>query len=536
MTAAVTAIKKSSHAAIAALLLAAVTFCSEVAGAATLRWAHDEDVFSLDPYARQETFLLSFLSNIYEPLVRRGRNLQLQPALAVHWVEVAPDRWRFDLRRGVRFQDGTPFTADDVVFSFARVSGPNSSLAHALAPIRDVTKLDDFTIEIRTNEPDPILPEEITSWGIMSAHWCAENDAEQPGDALKGEETYATNHANGTGPFMLDRRKPDVETALVPNPHWWDKPEHDLDRVVFRPMPAKAAVAAFLAGNLDMLYTVPPDATDRIARTAGVYLVHGPELRTIFLGMNAASDELTESSVKGRNPFRDKRVRRAFYQAIDENTITTKVMRGFATPAGLLVGPGVVGFDAALNDRLPYDPAEAKALLAEAGYPNGFTASMDCPNDRYLNDEAICSSIVAMLAKIGVKLHLNADSRGKFFAKLLLPEYRSSFYLLGWASSTYDALSALVNLAATRSKEAHRGDANFAGYSNPKVDALIADAGHEPNEAKRVDLLREALALVKDDIAYIPLHQQQVVWAARNNVQLVQQADGFFPLRYVRMK
>lgn len=520
----------------AALLLAVIALGSMPAGAATLRWAHDEDVFSLDPYARQETFLLSFLSNIYEPLVRRGRNLQLQPALAVRWSEAAPDRWRFELRRGLRFQDGTPFTADDVVFSFARVSGPNSSLAHALAPIRDVTKLDDFTVEIRTNEPDPILPEEITSWGIMSARWCAENDAQQPGDALKGEETYATSHANGTGPFMLEKRKPDVETALIPNPNWWDKPEHDLDRVVFRPMTPKAAVAALLAGNLDILDTVPPDATDRIARTTGLRLVHGPELRTIFLGMNVASDELPDSNVKGRNPFRDKRVRRAFYQAIDENTITTKVMRGFATPAGLLVGPGVVGFDAALNDRLPYAPAEAKSLLTEAGYPNGFSASMDCPNDRYLNDEAICSSIVAMLAKIGVKLHLNADSRGKFFAKLLLPDYRSGFFLLGWTSSTYDALGALVNLAATRSQEAHRGDGNFTGYSNPKIDELIADAGYEANEAKRVQLLREALALVKDDIAYIPLHQQQVVWAARNNVQLVQQADGFFPLRYVRMK
>ncbi len=523
-------------AAVAALLVAVAASGSRAADAATLRWAHDQDLFSLDPYARQETFLLSFLANIYEPLVRRGRDLQLEPALAVRWFEVAPDRWHFELRRGVRFQDGTPFTADDVVFSFARVSGPNSSLAEALAPIRDVTKLDDFNIEIRTNTPDPILPEEITGWDIMSARWCLENEAQQPGNALKGEETYASSHANGTGPFMVQSRTPDVETVLAPNPNWWDHAEHNLDRVVFRPMPNKAAVAALLSGNLDMLYTVPPQATDRIARTAGVHLVQGPELRTIFLGFNFARDELPDGNVKGRNPFRDKRVRQAFYQAIDENTITRKVMRGFATPSGLLVGPGVVGFDAALNGRLPYNTGAAKALLAEAGYPNGFSAGMDCPNDRYLNDEAICGSIVAMLAKVGVKLHLNADTRGKFFAKLLSPDYRSSFFLMGWTSSTYDALSPLVNLVATRDKDTHRGDANFGGYSNAKVDRLIAEAGHEADATKRLALLREALRLVKDDIAYIPLHQQQVVWAARNNVELVQQGDGFFPLRYVRVK
>jgi len=529
-------VRKGLRAAALGLLVMAAGMIGPVADAATLRWSHDQDVYSLDPYARQETFLLSFVSNIYEPLVRRGRNLQIEPALALRWSQVEPDRWRFDLRRGAHFQDGTPFTADDVVFSFARATGPGSNLAGALAHLRDVTKLDDFTVEIQTNGPDPILPEEITSWDMMSARWCGENDAQHPGNALKGEETYATNHANGTGPFMLAARKPESETVLVANPHWWDKPEHNLDRVVFRPQSGKAAVAALLAGNLDMVDSVPPQAIDRIARSVGAHLVHGPELHTIFLGFNFARDELRDSNVKGRNPFRDSRVRRAFYQAIDESTITAKVMRGFATPAGLLVGPGVVGFDPALNDRLAFDPGAAKALLSEAGYPNGFSLGMDCPNDRYLNDEAICGAVVAMLAKIGVKVHLDAEMRSKFFGKLIEPDYRSSFFLLGWAPADYDALNVLVDLAATRNKEKHRGDANYGGYSNAKLDALIAQAASATDEAKRVALLREALALIKDDIAYIPLHQQQLVWAARNNVELVQEADGSFPLRYVRVK
>ena len=520
----------------AAAIIGAALLWAGPAGAKTLRWANDQDVFSLDPYARQETFLLSFVSNIYEPLVRRDRELRLEPALALRWFEVASNRWRFELRHGVRFQDGTPFTADDVVFSFVRASGPGSNLANALAHLRAVTKVDDFTVDIETNGPDPILPQEIAIWDIMSAKWCAQNGAVRPADALKGEESYAADHANGTGPFMVETRRPDVETVLVPNQHWWDQPAHNLDRVIFRPMAAKDGVAALLIGNLDMIYAVPPQTTDRIARTPGLHLVQGPELRTIFLGFDFAREELVNSNAKGRNPFRDRRVREAFYQAIDETAIKTKVMRGFATPAALLVGPGVLGFDPALNQRLPYDPGAAKALLAEAGYPNGFSAAMDCPNDRYVNDEAICEAVVAMLAKIGVKLRLNAETRSKFFGKLLLPEYRSSFFLLGWAPPTYDALNTLVNLAATRIKDAHQGDLNFGGYSNPELDVLIGKIVHESDEAKRLDLLRQALALVKDDIAYIPLHQQQIVWAARDTIDLVQEADGTFPLRYVRVK
>lgn len=506
------------------------------ASAKTLRWSNDQDVFSLDPYARQEIFLLSFDSNIYEPLVRRGRDLRIEPALAVRWHQEAPDRWRFELRRGVQFQDGTPFTADDVVFSFTRARLPTSQIANALASIRSVDRIDDYTIDITTNLPDPILPEELPLWDIMSAKWCAEHDATEPAKAQASGDSYASDHANGTGPFMVEQRQPEKLTVLVPNPHWWDHPQHNLDRVEFRPMTGTAGVTALLGGKLDMLYAVPPQSIDRIARAKGGRIVQEPELRTIMLGFNYRQDQLTDSDVKGANPFRDRRVRQAFYQAIDEATIKNKVMRGFATPTGLLVGPGINGFDPALNQRLAYDPAAAKALLAQAGYPRGFSVGMDCPNDRYLNDEAICDSVVAMLAKVGVKIRLNAQTRGKYFAKLMSRPQGSSFYLLGWLPDTYDALDALVNLAATPDKQAHRGDANFGGFSDPVLDRLIAEISSETDSAKRLDLLHKALAQMKQDIAYIPLHQQDQVWAVRDNVELVQQGDGFFPLRYVQIK
>ena len=514
----------------------ALLLCGVAASAMTLRWSNDQDVFSLDPYARQETFLLSFDSNIYEPLVRRGRDLRIEPALAVRWHQEAPDRWRFELRHGVRYQDGTPFTAVDVVFSFIRARSPTSQIANALASIRGVDRIDDYTIDIATNLPDPILPEELPLWDIMSAKWCAEHDAAEPAKAQASQESYASDHANGTGPFVVEQRQPDKLTVLVPNPLWWDQPQHNLDRVEFRPMTGTAGVTALLGGKLDMLYFVPPQSTDRIARAKGVHMVQGPELRTIMLGFDVRHDRLADSDVKGANPFRDRRVRQAFYQAIDETTIKDKVMRGFATPTGLLVGPGINGFDPALNQRLAYDPTAAKALLAQAGYPRGFSVGMDCPNDRYLNDEAICDSVVAMLAKIGVKLRLNAQTRGKFFAKLMTELQGSSFYLLGWLPDTYDALDALMNLVATPNKQTHRGDANFGGFSDPALDRLIAEISDETDSANRLDLLQKALAQVKQDIAYIPLHQQDLVWAVRDNVEAEQQGDGFFPLRYVQIK
>jgi peptide/nickel transport system substrate-binding protein len=514
----------------------ALLLCSEIAAAKTLRWSNDQDVFSLDPYARQETFLLSFVSNIYEPLVRRGRDLRIEPALAMGWHHETPDRWRFELRHGVQFQDGTPFTAADVVFSFTRARSPTSQIANALASIRSVDRIDDYTIDITTNLPDPILPEELPLWDIMSAKWCAEHDAAEPAKAQASGDSFASDHANGTGPFVVEQRQPEKLTVLAPNPHWWDQPQHNLDRVEFRPMTGTAAVTALLGARLDMLYFVPPQSTDRIARAKGAHIVQGPELRTIMLGFDYRHDQLADSDVGAANPFRDRRVRQAFYQAIDETTIKDKVMRGLATPTGLLVGPGINGFDPSLNRRLAYDPAAAKTLLAQAGYPRGFTVGMDCPSDRYLNDEAICDSVVAMLAKIGVKIRLNAQTRGKFFAKLMAPSPGSSFYLLGWLPETYDAFEALVNLVATPDKQAHRGDANFGGFSDPALDRLIADISGETDGSKRLDLLHRALAQVKQDIAYIPLHQQDVVWAARDNIELVQQGDGMFPLRYVQIR
>jgi peptide/nickel transport system substrate-binding protein len=250
--------------------------------------------------------------------------------------------------------------------------------------------------------------------------------------------------------------------------------------------------------------------------------------------MDQARDELLESNVKGKNPFKDKRVRQAFYQAIDEDAIAAKVMRGFAHPTALMVGPGVNGYAAALDKRYPHDPAAAKKLMADSGYPDGFEVGFDCPNDRYVNDEAICQAVVAMLARIGVKVNLLAQTRAKYFAKINAPRFDTSFYMLGWTPGTYDALDALKALAATRKDK--DGLFNVGGYSNEKLDELAKKIQVELDNEKRNEEVAEALTFLKEDFAYIPLHQQVVVWASRANVELAQTGDNFFQLRFVKVK
>jgi peptide/nickel transport system substrate-binding protein len=295
-------------------------------------------------------------------------------------------------------------------------------------------------------------------------------------------------------------------------------------------------VAALLSGDLDMVYNIPPQDIERLEKNPAVKVWQTPELRTIFLGMDQNRDELVESGVKGKNPFKDQRVRQAFYQAIDEEAIKAKVMRDFAHPTALMVGPGVNGYDPTLDKRYPYDLAAAKKLLATAGYPDGFEVGFDCPNDRYVNDEAICQAVVAMLAKISVKVNLLAQTKAKYFTKINAPGFQTSFYLLGWTPTPLDTLHMLSNLGQTRSADFRDGAWNDGGYSNPVLDDLIKNISVELDSEKRNELISQALTIVRDDFAYIPLHQQIVVWASRANVELAPLGTNDFQLRYATVK
>ena len=507
------------------------------AEAKTFRWANDGDPTTMDPDARSDLFVQSFDFNMYEPLVRRDRNLKLEPALATEWANVNPTTWRFKIRHGVTFHDGTPLSVEDVLFSFQRAVAPGSDLAAQLSAVKEVKKIGEDTVDFITDGPAPILPNYLATLAIMSKAWCEAHNTVTAA-TLKDEESYATRNGNGTGPFMLKDRQPMVRTVLVKNPKWWglkDQPI-DIDEVVFSRVENPATrVSALLSGDIDMIYNVPPQDIEHVEKNAVVKVWQTPELRTMFLGMDQSRDELLESSVKGKNPFKDKRVRQAFYQAIDEDAIASKVMRGFAHRTALMVGPGVNGYDPTIDKRFPYDAAAAKKLLAEAGYPDGFQVGFDCPNDRYVNDEAICQAVVAMLAKIGVKVNLLAQTKAKYFTKINAPGYQTSFYMLGWTPGPLDTLHMLSNLVQTRSADFREGAWNEGGYSNPAVDELIKKISVELDSEKRNELISQALTIVRDDFAYIPLHQQIVVWASRANVELAPLGTNDFQLRYVTL-
>jgi len=505
-----------------------------LAQAQTVRIGNQGDALSMDPHSLNESLQLSVTSNVYEPLVGRDSQLKLAPALATSWKQVSPTVWRFELRQGVKFHDGTPFTADDVLFSFARAAGDGSDMKSYTNDFKEVRKLNNFSIEIETKAPFPILPDVISLVFMMSKKWSEDNQATRPVDRRKGIENAASFRANGTGPFRLRERQPNIKTTFVRNGSYWGKIEGNVINVEYTPIGNDATrVAALLSGQVDVIEPVPLQDVARINSSGKATVMQGPELRTIFLGMDQKRDELLYSNVKGKNPFKDKRVRQAFYQAIDIDGISRTVMRGASKPTALMVGPGINGFDAALNTRPPYDVEAAKKLLTDAGYPNGFEVSLNCPNDRYVNDGNICQAVAANLARANIKVNLQAETKGTYFPKVLKRD--TSFYMLGWTPGTYDSHNAL-NALMRCVDDTGSGQFNLGAYCNPKVDELTLKIQSETDKPKRDAMIREAFKLHADDIGHLPLHQQALAWGVASTVQLTQLADNFMPFRYMSVK
>lgn len=527
--------KKRSHTLLRRLAAAAAfATLAPWATAATLRFADQGDAMSMDPHSLQESFQLSFLANIYEPLVGRGRDFKLTPMLATRWEQTSPTVWRFELRKGVTFQDGTPFTADDVLFSYERTRSESSDTKLYVAPIKEMRKLDNHTVEMVTKDPFPILPDLISGWLIMSKGWSEKNQSQVPTDVRKGKENFASAQANGTGPFLLGTRQPGVRTVLKANPKWWGAREHNLDEVVFTPIANDATrVAALISGEIDLMEPVPLQDIQRIQADPKLKVLQAPELRTMYLGLDVGRDELLYSSVKGKNPLKDVRVRRALYQAIDIEAIRSKVMRGSAQPAGLPVAPGVNGYQSDLDKRLPHDPAAARKLLVEAGYPDGFELGLNCPNDRYVNDAEICQAVTSMWTKVGIKTKLNTETKSLYLPKALKREV--SAFLLGWQPASNDAHNTLWALLNTPA-EGGQGRFNLGSYSNLKVDELTREIGVETDPAKRQALMRQALSIVAADLPLLPLHTQNLAWGVKRTMELVQPPDNSIPLRYVQLK
>ncbi|MCK1722135.1 ABC transporter substrate-binding protein [Bradyrhizobium sp. 141] len=504
----------------------------------TLRYANQGDLKSLDPYSLNESTTHAHLGHVYQGLTARDRNLKIIPALAESWETPEPTRWRFHLRKGVKFHNGDPFTADDVVFSADRVRNKNSNMQTRLAPDVKVVKVDDYTVDFILPSPNPILHNSWDVWYIMDKKWAEENKAVEPTPVSATSPSYASLHENGTGPFTIESHQPGVKTVFKANPNYWGKMEGNLKEIVFTPIASDATrVAALLSGEVDVIEPVPVQDIARVDGSPNAQVLKAPELRTIFIGFDQTRDELLYSNIKGKNPFKDARVREAFYKAIDIELIKTRVMRGLSTPSALMIAPELFPLSKEFT-RPKLDPDGAKKLLTEAGYPDGFEVTMDCPNDRYVNDAAICQAVVGMLARVGVKINLLAQPKAQYFAKVLKQGgYQTSFYMLGWTPSTMDSHNVLYDIMGCRNDpKSSRGEANLGGYCNKEFDAITDKVLVETDTAKRNQLIKQAYEISIKDWAYIPLHQQALAWGVSKKVDLPQRADNLVMFHWATKK
>ena len=494
--------------------------------AQTLRWASQGDPQTMDPHSQNELLTNNLNGQVYETLVNRDRQLAIVPVLATSWQQSDPLHWRFKLRPNVKFHAGAPFTADDVVFSVRRARDSASDIKAYAQALGEPKRVDALTVDFTLKQVNPIFLQHLSTVQIMSRAWADKNGAAKPIDYKSQQEGYASLHANGTGPYTLVLRQPDVKTVYRRFPGWWGQFEGNVQEVVYTPIKSDATrIAALISGELDVVLDPSPQDTVRLRKTAGVKLIEGPESRIVFIGLDQGRDQLLYSSVKGRNPFKDIRVRRALYQAIDIETIRSRLMRGQSLPTGGIT-PSPLGAynDAVLESRLPFDLPAAKQAMADAGYPQGFEVTLDCPNNRYINDEEICQALAVMWAKIGVKLRVNAMPRTTYFPKL--QRLDTSMYLLGWGGSITDAETTLTPLLRMRG-EGGIGAWNFGQVADARLDGLAAASSREADPVKREQLIKAALQQQKDQVLTLPLHRQVVPWGARQNVDVVHRADNW---------
>ena len=393
-----------------AALTAAAALIAVPAQAATLKWAAQNDVITLDPHSQNHATTHGIMQHVYEGLVRYDKDFKTQPCLATSWQFITPTQVRFNLRKNVKFHDGSPFTADDVVFSFGRITQPQGTNQIYVQGVKEAKKIDDFTVDLILSGPNPVLLKNLVDFRIMSRAWSAKNKSENVQDYKAKEDTYASRNTNGTGPYVLKLWEPDKRILMQANPGWWDKIDGNVTEIIYTPIKSDATrVAALLAGDVDLLTDMPTQDVARMQKDPKLKVLDGAENRTIFIGLDQFSPELKYSDVKGKNPFKDIRVRRALNVAVDREAIRRVTMRGLSLPAAIMVAPSVHGHSADIDKVSPVDIEGAKKLLAEAGYPNGFAFQLDCPNNRYVNDEEICQALVGMWSRVGLKVRLLAQ-------------------------------------------------------------------------------------------------------------------------------
>lgn len=490
------------------------------ASAETIRWARNSDALTLDPHSQNQGTTHTFVHHIYETLVDRDVEGSLQPRLATEWKvkEDDPTVWVFKIREGVKFHDGSDFTAEDVVFSLDRARSEKSNLKQLHSAVESVTAVDDYTVEVKMTGPSPLYPNNLTNTFIMDKGWTEKNNAVEVQQAGSTDDNYAVRNTNGTGPYILESRDPDVRSVLKINENHWAEKKPDITEIIYLPIADNATrVAALLSGEVDLVQDVPVQDVERLANTAGINVETGPENRFIYFGYRFGDAPLKSSNVTDKNPINDPRVREAMHLAIDRNAIQKVVMRGQSIPTGVANPPFVNGWTpelAAYPEKA--DVARAKELLAEAGYPDGFSITLDTPNNRYVNDEAISQAVVGMLGQIGIKVTL--ASRPIAQHSPLIQNSETDFYLLGWGVPTFDSAYTFNDLIHT--KAGHFGAYNPSGYTNPELDKQIESLATEIDLDKRNATIAEIWKKVQEDRVLLPIHVQVLAYAMKDKFSL----------------
>jgi peptide/nickel transport system substrate-binding protein len=491
-----------------AILLAAALVLAPLAARAeaVVRWAPPEPAVTWDPHGAEVGYTIYGQLQVYDRLLYIDPDLRVQPGLATSWRLVDPTTWRFELRPGVRFHDGSPLTAEDVVFSLNRARGPTSDIRQGLAGLAEVWADGPTAVVIRTQGTDVLLPMRMRV-GIMSARWAREHGVAEATTYHQDKGTFARDHAMGAGPFRLEQAVAGGSAVLVRNPDWWGLAEHShpIDRIVWTPIPdGHERVAALLRGEVDFTQDLPPDEAGRLRSAPGVRIRQVAELRVNYIGFNQSVSELPGSDVKGANPFRDRRVREAVYRAVDIDELIVRGEAGLAVPAGMLAVPGVNGYDPELDRRLPHDPEEARRLLAEAGYPGGFAVPLLCQSSQ----EPACRTVVEQLARAGIRARPDIHPPVEYFP--LLDGAMAGFWLNSVGSGVLDSAFIFGTLYHTD------GWVESKGYGNAELDALIDTANSEISSAVRDMRIEQIWRQVLPDVLVVPLYRRESLFGTRD--------------------
>lgn len=496
------------------------------ASAETIRWARAGDSLTMDPHAQNEGPTHALAHQIYDSLLQRDMSGEIIPSLATSWEPLAnnPNVWRFKLRKNVKFHDGADFNSEDVVFSLNRAMAEGSDMKELLSSVKEVRAVDSHTVDIETNGANPLLVNNLTNMFIMDKGWAEANDVLTPHNVAEGETNYATLNTNGTGAFMLVSRAVDERTVLKANPNYWGKRVYpnEVTEIIYTPIQSAATrVAALLSGEVDLIQDVPVQDLGRVESSSGLKLATAAQNRVIFFGVDNAD-----------GPTSNLKVRQAMNIAINRDAIKKTVMRNQSDPTGVITPPFVNGWTEALNKYPAYDIGKAKALMAEAGYADGFDIVLNCPNDRYINDEAICQAAVAMMAQIGIDVTLDAKPKAQHFP--FIKGGDSDFYMLGWGVPTFDSHYIFNFLVHTQTGD--RGSWNPTGYSNPAVDAMIVSLESETDLEERNQTIAKIWNAVQKTQLYLPIHNQVLNWGMKENIDFVVQPEDQPHFQFLKFK